>query len=100
MALVAFSACAQTDLTTEDAYKVGCPAVDATVATGSVANQVAVTTLTEVRDRSHPSKDTKQWLNAAINLLTSDHPSQSSRQAKKLIISGCRQNGYPLQNLH
>lgn len=100
MALVALSACSQTDLTTEDAYKIGCPAIDATVASGSVANEVAVTTLEEVRDRSHPSKDAKKWLTAAINLLTSDHPSHASRQAKKLIINGCRENGYPLQNLH
>jgi hypothetical protein len=99
-ATVALAGCSQTDLTAEDAYKIGCPAIDATVASGAVANDVAVTTLKEVRDRSHPSKDTKKWLNAAIGLLTSDHPNRESRQAKKLIINGCKENGYPLQNLH
>ena len=98
-ALVALSGCSQTNLTAEDAYKIGCPAIDATVASGSVANDVAVTTLKEVRDRAHPSKDTKKWLNAAIDLLTSDHPSQASKQVKHLIIKGCKDNGYPLQNL-
>lgn len=100
VATAALAGCSQTDLTTEDAYKIGCPAIDATVASGSVANEVAVTTLQEVRDRSHPSKDTKKWLNAAIQLLTSDHPNQVSQQTKKLIIRGCKENGYPLQNLH
>lgn len=92
--------CSQTNLTTEDAYKIGCPTIDATVASGQVANDVAVTTLKEVRDRAHPSKDTKKWLNAAIGVLTSDHPTALSRQTKKLIIKGCKENGYPLQNLH
>jgi len=100
IALVALSGCSQTDLTTEDAYKIGCPAIDATVASGAVANEVAVTTLKEVRDRSHPSKDTKKWLNAAINVLTSKHPNRVSHQTKKMIIKGCKENGYPLQNLH
>ncbi|WP_188894608.1 hypothetical protein [Microlunatus endophyticus] len=99
-AIAALAGCSQTNLTTEDAYKIGCPAIDATVASGSVANEVAVTTLKEVRDRSHPSKDTKKWLDAAIALLTSDHPTHTSKQAKKLIIRGCKENGYPLQNLH
>jgi hypothetical protein len=99
-ALVALGGCSQTNLTTEDAYKIGCPAIDATVASGAVANEVAVATLKEVRDRSHPSKETKKWLNAAINLLTSDHPNALSRQTKSLIIKGCKENGYPLQNLH
>jgi hypothetical protein len=97
--LAALAGCSQSSLTTEDAYKIGCPAIDATVASGSVANEVAVTTLKEIRDRSHPSQDTRKWLNAAINLLTSDHPSTASRNAKNLIIKGCRENGYPLQNL-
>lgn len=100
MVLVALSACSQSDLTTEDAYKIGCPAIDATVASGAVANDVAVTTLREVRARSHPSKDTKKWLDSAIDLLTTDHPNHLSTQTKKLIIKGCKENGYPLQNLH
>lgn len=99
-ALVAMVGCSQTNLTIEDAYKIGCPAIDATVATGSVANDVAVSTLKEIRDRAHPSQETKKWLNAAISLLTSDHPNALSRQTKKLIIKGCKENGYPLQNLH
>lgn len=99
-AAFAMVGCSQTNLTTEDAYKIGCPAIDATVASGQVANDVAVTTLKEVRDRARPSKDTTKWLNAAIGLLTSDHPNALSRQTKKLIIKGCKENGYPLQNLH
>jgi hypothetical protein len=98
-AVLAMAGCSQTSLTTEDAYKIGCPAIDATVATGSVANDVAVSTLQEVRDRAHPSAEAKKWLDAAIHLLNSDEPSKASRQTRQLIIDGCRRNGYPLQNL-
>lgn len=97
---VVVAGCSQTNLTAEDAYKIGCPAIDATVASGQVANDVAVTTLKEVRDRAHPSKQTRQWLDAAIQLLTSDHPNSLSRDTKNLIIKGCKENGYQLQNLH
>ncbi|QDP98171.1 hypothetical protein FOE78_21735 [Microlunatus elymi] len=98
-AMVGLAGCSHTSLTTEDAYKIGCPAIDATAASGSVANEVAVSTLREIRDHAHPSKQTKHWLNAAIDLLTSDHPSEASKQTKKMIIDGCKRNGYPLQNL-
>jgi hypothetical protein len=96
---LAVAGCSDTSLTTEDAYKIGCPAIDATAATGSVASDVAVSTLKEVRDRAHPSAETKKWLNAAIAVLTSDEPSKASRQVRQVIIQGCRRNGYPLQNL-
>jgi hypothetical protein len=98
-AALALVGCSQTSLTAEDAYKIGCPAIDATAASGSVANDVAVSTLKEVRDRAHPSAETKRWLDAAIDLLNSDDPGKASKSAKKLIIDGCKRNGYPLQNL-
>lgn len=98
-ALVGLAGCSQTSVTTADAYKIGCPAVDATMASGSVANRVAVSTLREVRDRAHPSKQTKRWLNASIDLLTAENPDAISPRTKKLIIDGCKRNGYPLQNL-
>ena len=98
-AAVGLAGCSQTSVTSADAYKIGCPAIDATVASGSVANRVAVSTLQEVRDRAHPSKQTKRWLNASIDLLTAENPDAVSPRAKKLIIDGCKRNGYPLQNL-
>jgi hypothetical protein len=98
-ATVALAGCSQTSLTTQDAYQIGCPAIDATVASGSVANDVAVSTLEEVRDRAHPSAEARKWLNAAIDLLNSDEPDKTSEHLKKMIIDGCRRNGYPLQNL-
>ena len=98
-AMVGLTGCSHTSLTSEDAYKIGCPAIDATAASGSVANDVAVSTLREIRDHGHPSKETKRWLNAAIAVLTDKHPTKASRQTKKMIIEGCKRNGYPLQNL-
>ncbi len=99
MAALALVGCSQSTVTTEDAYKIGCPAIDATAASGSVAHEVAVSTLKQVRDSGQPSAEAKRWLNAAIDLLTSDEPGQVSRPAKRLIINGCKRNGYPLQNL-
>jgi hypothetical protein len=91
--------CSQTSLTVEDAYKIGCPAIDATVASGSVANDVAVATLKEVRDRGNPAPEAKKWIDASIELLTAEDPGQVSKPTKKLIIKGCKQAGHPLQNL-
>jgi hypothetical protein len=91
--------CSQTSLTMEDAYKIGCPSIDATVASGSVANEVALATLKEVRDRAKPSDETKAWLDAAIELLSAEEPSEVSKQTRKLIIQGCKKHGHPLQNL-
>lgn len=99
LGVVGLVGCSQTTLTAEDAYKIGCPAIDATVASGSVANDVAVATLKEVRDRGNPSPEAKKWLDASIELLTADDPGQVSKQTKKLIINGCERAGHPLQNL-
>jgi hypothetical protein len=91
--------CSQTSLTVEDAYKIGCPAIDATVASGSVANEVVLATLKEVRDRAKPTDEAKQWIDASIELLSADEPGDVSKQTRKLIINGCKKHGHPLQNL-
>lgn len=100
LALIGIAGCSQTSLTMQDAYKVGCPAVDVASATGSVANTVAVETLEEIRDRGNPSAEAKQWLDAAIEFLDADDPNAVSEQTKKLIIQGCADNGHELQNLN
>jgi hypothetical protein len=98
-AAVGLAGCSQSSVTTSDAYKIGCPAIDATMATGSVANKVAISTLREVRDHGHPSQQTKRWLKASIELLTAENPDAIPPRAKKQIIQGCKRNGYTLQNL-
>jgi hypothetical protein len=91
--------CSEETATMQDAYKVGCPAIDAASATGSVANKVAVRTLKEIRDRGNPSPEAEQWLDAAIEFLTADDPGQVSQATRERIIKGCADHGYELQNL-
>jgi hypothetical protein len=38
-------------------------------------------------------------VDATISLLESDDPKNPPSDAKKLIIDGCANHGYPLQNL-
>lgn len=97
--IVGLVGCSQSSVTTEDAYRIGCPAIDATAASGSVANEVALTTLKEVRDRANPSDEAKKWIDASIELLSSDDPNEVSKHTRKLIIQGCKKHGHPLQNL-
>ena len=82
-----------------DAYKIGCPAVDSAAAGGSVVGKASVAGLKKLRDSGTLDPEPQRWLEAVISLLDSDDPNQVSGEAKKLIIDGCAENGYPLRNL-
>lgn len=93
------AACSPDSQGAEDAYKVGCPALDAAVAGGSVVNQAAVKALRAARDSGQLDPEPTKWIEAAIGVLTSSDPSAVSTDARKLLIDGCADHGYPLQNL-
>ena len=97
-ALVGLAACSSA-VGAEDMYEIGCPAVDSAVRSGSFVNKATVAGLKELGRSGVLDPEPQRWLDAAISLLESDDPSAASAEAKKLIIDGCAENGYPLQNL-
>jgi hypothetical protein len=99
-ALLGFSSCAQTELSASDAYKIGCPAVDAAAESGSVVNKVTVAGLKKLSQSGRLDPEPQHWVDATIILLESDNPKDAPSDVKKLIVDGCAKNGYPLQNLH
>jgi hypothetical protein len=86
-------------ITAEDAYKIGCPAVDSAVGGGSFVSKATVAGLKKLSASGTLDPEPQKWLDATISLLESDDPSQVSSEAKQLIIDGCAKNGYPLRNL-
>ena len=97
-ALVGLAGCSE-GVSAEDAYKIGCPAVDSAVGGGSLVNRATVAGLKQLRDSGALDAEPQRWIEATISLLESDDPSAVSAEAKKLIIDGCADNGYPLRNL-
>jgi len=97
-ALVGLAGCSSA-ISAEDAYKVGCPAVDSAAGGGSLVSKATVAGLKQVRDSGALDPGAQRWLDAAVSLLESDDPSAVSAEAKKVIIDGCADNGYPLRNL-
>ena len=97
-ALLGLAACSS-GISAEDAYKIGCPAVDSAGTGGSLVNKATVAGLKQLRDSGALDAEPQRWLDATISLLESDDPSKVSTEAKQLIIKGCADNGYPLRNL-
>ena len=100
VALFGLAACSGTSVTAEDAYKIGCPAVDTAVAGGGVAAKATLAGLKKLSESGRLDPEPQKWLDATISLLEADgDPNQVSTEAKQLIIDGCANNGYPLKNL-
>ena len=97
-ALIGLTSCSA-GITTEDAYKIGCPAVDSAVGGGSFVNKATVAGLKKLSESGTLDPEPQKWVEATISLLESDNPNQVSSEAKQLIIDGCAENGYPLRNL-
>ena len=97
--VVGLSSCASADIKPEDAYKIGCPVVDAAVATGSVASKATVAGLKKLRDSGALDPEPQKWVEAVISVLDSADPKKAGDDTKKLIRDGCSKHGYPLQNL-
>jgi hypothetical protein len=97
-AFVGLTACSP-GISAEDAYKIGCPAVDSAVGGGSLVNKATVAGLKQLSQSGALDAGPQRWLDATISLLESDDPSAVSAEARQLIIDGCADNGYPLRNL-
>jgi L-2,4-diaminobutyrate decarboxylase len=98
--LLGFSSCAQTDLSTSDIYKVGCPAVDAAAGGSSAVSKVTVAGLKKLSESGKLDPEPQRWVDAVITLFDSEDPRNAPDEVQKLVIEGCAKNGYPLQNLH
>jgi hypothetical protein len=97
-ALVGLTACAA-GISAEDAYKIGCPAVDSAAGGSSLVNKATVAGLKELSGSGVLDAEPQRWLDATISLLESEDPNAVSTEAKQLVIQGCADNGYPLRNL-
>jgi hypothetical protein len=97
--VLSLSSCASADIKPDDAYKIGCPLVDAAVTTGSVASKAAVAGLKKLRDSGALYPEPQKWVEAVISVLDSADPTKAGEDTKKLIRDGCAKHGYPLQNL-
>ena len=97
-ALFGLAACSE-GISAEDAYKIGCPAVDSAVGGGSLVNKATVAGLKKLSESGVLDAEPQRWAEAVVSLLESDDPSKVSTEAKQLIIKGCADNGYPLRNL-
>jgi hypothetical protein len=98
--LLGFSSCAETNLSTSDVYKVGCPAVDAAAGGSSAVSKVTVAGLKKVSESGRLDPEPQRWVEAVITLFDSEDPRNAPDEVQKLVIEGCAKNGYPLQNLH
>lgn len=94
--ILALSGCSQAGLSVDDAYQVGCPALDAVAASGSVVGKVALAGLEQLRDSGNVSGDAKKWVETSITFLSD--PKKVSESDKQFIKDGCASHGYQLKN--
>ena len=99
LAVAGLSACSSDSVTSEDAYKIGCPALDAAVAGGSVANQAAIKGLQAIRDSGQLDAEPQRFVDAAITALESGSVEDMPAEARTLLVDGCADHGHPLKNL-
>jgi hypothetical protein len=97
LTVTGLTACSTDSQAAEDAYKIGCPALDAAVAGGTVMNQAAIRGLQAIHDSGQLDPEPTRWVETAIAVLTD--PGEIPDDAKKLLIDGCTEHGYTLQNL-
>jgi len=89
--------CTQANLTASDAYKVGCPALDAVAASGSVVGKVALAGMQQLHDSGAVTGEAKQWVEVSIQFLSD--PNKVSAEQKQQLKDGCAANGYTLKNV-
>jgi hypothetical protein len=97
LALAGLPGCSEAGVAAADAYKIGCPAVDAAAAGGSAASSATVAGLKALRNSGQLGPEAQSWLEAAITAL--EDPDGLPPEAKQRIIDGCAANGYELRNL-
>ncbi len=96
---LALAGCGQEDVQASDAYRIGCPAVDAAAGSAPAVRKAAASGLKQLRDSGQLDPQPTAWVDAAVDFLESDDPSKASSETKKRLIDGCATNGYPLKNV-
>ncbi|MFP5283446.1 MAG: hypothetical protein ACLGIF_08360 [Actinomycetes bacterium] len=99
LALGGLTACAEAGVSEDDAYAIGCPAIDSAIGSGSVAGRATVAGLERIRDAIDPATGTREWIDAAITLLQSADADDLPPAARKLLVDGCAEHGHQLRNL-
>ena len=97
--VIGLTGCTSDSHGTQDAYKIGCPALDAAMAGGSVANHAAIKGLETIRDSGQLDPEPATWVDAALGALKSANPDDIPADARRLLVEGCADHGYTLQNL-
>ena len=93
---LALTGCSQAAVSAADLYTIGCPALDAVAASGSVAGQVAVTGPEKLRGSGQVTGESRQFLDLAITYLKD--PAKVPAESKKQIKAACKANGQELKN--
>jgi hypothetical protein len=99
LTVTGLTSCSSAPQAAEDAYAIGCPALDTALAGGSVANRAAVRGLEALRDSGQLDPDPAAWVDAAISTLQSADPDEIPAETRALLVQGCADHGYELQNL-
>jgi hypothetical protein len=97
--VLTLASCTEANIEPQDAYRVGCPALDGAVASGSVTKKATVAGLRRLSESGRLDPEPQRWIDAVISVLTSSTPEDIPADTRQLIIDGCAKNGYPLQNL-
>ena len=99
LTVTGLTGCTSDSQATQDAYKIGCPALDTAMAGGSVANQAAIKGLETIRDSGQLDPEPAKWVDAALGALRSADLDAIPTDARTLLVDGCADHGYTLQNL-
>lgn len=83
----------------DDAYNIGCPALDTALGAGSFARKAASTVLGGLAGSDSVSADQKEWLNDAKQLLATSKPEDVPGSVRSRVSKACSQHGHPLANL-
>ncbi len=92
-------ACSADAANTEDAYRLGCPALDAAISGSGTAKDATIKGLETIRDSGQLDPQPQAWLETAIKGLRASSPKDLPPDARKTLVQGCADHGHPLQNL-
>jgi hypothetical protein len=93
------AACSPNGGSAQDAYRIGCPALDAAVSGSGTVKGATIKGLEVIRDSGQLDPQPQEWLDAAIKGLTAASPKDLPADARKTLVDGCADHGYPLKNL-